>query len=314
MQGLKIGVQIVAPDAPGLLAQIGAAERAGVDVAWMTTGGLAADPLPVFAAAARETERIAFGASILPTFPRHPLALAQAAQVVAQLAPGRLRLGVGTSTKRVIEGIFGIPFQRPQRELREYVTVLKAILQEGKVSFQGETLRAEGALAAPASMPVMAAALHASAYRLCGEVADGAISWVSPLPYLRDVAAPALRAGATKAGREKPLLVAHIAVAVSDDRAAVREAFRRQLGIYPRFPVYASMFREAGFPEADQGQFSDAMIDAVAISGDEDTVATRLRRLPADGIDEVIVTVLQAGAAAAAQRTLTALGVAATQD
>src|SRR5690349_21619594 len=112
----------------------------------MTTGGLAADPLPLFAAAARETQRIGFGSSIIPTFPRHPLALAQAAQVVAQLAPGRLRLGVGTSTKRVIEGSFGIPFVRPQRELREYLTILKAILQEGTVSYHGQLLQAEGRL------------------------------------------------------------------------------------------------------------------------------------------------------------------------
>lgn len=99
---------------------------------------------------------------------------------------------MGTSTKHVIEGSFGIPFQRPQRELREYVTILKAILRERTVSFHGQLVHTEGALPTPVDVPVLAAALHASAYRLCGAVADGAISWVSPLPYLRDVAAPAL--------------------------------------------------------------------------------------------------------------------------
>jgi F420-dependent oxidoreductase-like protein len=312
VKGLRIGVQVAASDATGLIAQIVEAERAGVDVAWMTTGGLAADPLPVFAAAARETQRISFGTSIMPTFPRHPLALAQAAQVVAQLAPNRLLIGVGTSTKRVIEGTFGIPFQRSQRELREYVTVLKAILQHGAVSFSGEVYQAKGALAEPVQVPVMAAALHTSAYRLCGEVADGAISWVSPLSYLRDAAVPALLAGARRAGRAKPAMVAHVAIAVSDDPVAVRDAFRRQLGIYPRFPVYADMFREAGFPEALEGKFSDAMVDAVAISGSTDIVIDRMRGLSEYGIDEVIVSLLRIGdGSESTNRTLAALGEAA---
>ena len=87
----------------GLVDTIVAAEQAGIEAAWMTSGGVAPDPLAVFAAAAGRTTSIKFGTCIIPTFPRHPLALVQGAVVVDSLAPGRLRLGVGPSHQVSIE-------------------------------------------------------------------------------------------------------------------------------------------------------------------------------------------------------------------
>src|SRR5258707_15495868 len=108
MQGLVIGVHITGGNAAKVVDGIAAAEAAGVDCAWMTSGGVAPDPLVVFAAAAMRTSRILFGTSIVPTFPRHPLALVQAAVAIDALAPGRLRLGVGPSHKPAMEGTWGI--------------------------------------------------------------------------------------------------------------------------------------------------------------------------------------------------------------
>jgi alkanesulfonate monooxygenase SsuD/methylene tetrahydromethanopterin reductase-like flavin-dependent oxidoreductase (luciferase family) len=128
-----------------------------------------------------------WGTSIIPTFPRHPLALVQGAQVVDALAPGRLRLGVGPSHKPSIEGTWGIPFARPQEHLPEYLTILRAALNGGKVDFDGRRLRAHAQLPGPTRVTVMASALRPRGVRTCGELADGAISWVCPLPYLRGV-------------------------------------------------------------------------------------------------------------------------------
>ncbi|MCL6644367.1 MAG: LLM class flavin-dependent oxidoreductase [Dehalococcoidia bacterium] len=234
VHGVTVGVHIVARTAPELVDGIVAAEQAGVECAWLTVGGLAPDPFAVFGAAAMRTSRIKFGTSIVPTFPRHPLAMAQGAAAVDALAPGRLRLGVGPSHKPVIEGTWGIPFERPLEHLREYLTILKAILGTGSAAFEGKRLIARGSIGGPTGVTVMASALRANGFRLCGELADGAISWVCPLPYLRDVAVPAIRQGAEKAGRTPPPLIAHIPVVVSEDAEAVREGARRQIGIYPR--------------------------------------------------------------------------------
>lgn len=292
MNGLTIGLHCAAATADRVLDRITQAEGAGVDVAWMTSGGVAPDPLAVFSAAALRTNAIEFGTCIIPTFPRHPLALAQGAMVVEQLAPGRLRLGIGPSHEPTIRGMYSLPFERPLQHLREYVTILKALFSTGKVSFHGERLHAEASIAAPTNTPVMISALRPSAYRLAGRHADGGISWVCPIPYLRDVAVPAMVEGAAKAGRAKPKMVAHLPVVVSSDTAAVREAAKKQMGFYPRFPYYSQMFQDAGFPEAKEGSFTDAIADAITVHGSEEQVAARIRALPAAGIDEVIAMVI----------------------
>lgn len=314
MKNLVIGVHVAAPDAAGLLDAIVAAEGAGIEVAWMTSGGLRPDPLAVFAAAAGRTRAIEFGTSIIPTFPRHPLALAQGAIAVDSLAPGRLRLGVGPSHKVSMEPMYGIPFQRPLEHLHEYLQILRAVLQEGRVDFEGERLTARAELAKPAAVRVMASALRPRGFEVCGELADGAISWVCPLPYLRDVALPAIRAGAEKAGRRPPPLIAHVPVAVSDDAEGVRSAARRDLGFYARVPFYSQMFQDAGFPEAKEGEFSDRMIEALVISGTAEEVKARLRDVPAYGAGELLaMPILPAGDSEARARTYAALGALAKE-
>jgi len=285
---LTIGVHVAASNARALVDGIVAAEQAGIDCAWLTSGGIAPDPLAVFAAAALRTDRIGFGTSIVPTFPRHPLALAQGAIAVDSLAPGRLRLGVGPSHRPAIEGTWGIPFERPLEHLREYLTILRAILYDGQVNFEGKRLTARARIAGPTGVKVMASALRANGFRLCGELADGAISWVCPLPYLRDVAVPALREGAAAAGREAPPLIAHVPVVVSENVESVREGAARQIGIYPRVPFYSQMFQDAGFPEAKEGTLSERMIDAIVVHGNADEVKERLRALPAYGAVELL--------------------------
>jgi F420-dependent oxidoreductase-like protein len=306
---MKVGVHIAGANAVAQVDGIVKAEAAGLDVAWLTNGGVAPDALAVLAAAATKTSRILLGTSIVPTFPRHPLVMAQGAVAVDSLAPGRLRLGVGPSHKPTIEGTFGIPFERPLQHLREYLEILNALLQKGEVNFDGKRLTAHARLAAPAQVSVMASALRTNGFRLCGELAEGAISWVCPLPYLRDVAVPAINEGAAKAGRPAPPLIAHVPVAVSEDAEAVREASRRQIGFYPRVPFYSQMFQDAGFPEAAEGQMSDRMIDALVIHGSPSAVKERLRQLPSFGAGELLaMPILPAGDDAALARTLKTLG------
>ncbi len=309
MKNLVVGMHVARPNAKALLDGIVAAEQAGIQCAWLTSGGTASDPLAVFSAAALKTGRILFGTSIIPTFPRHPLAVVQGALVVDNLAPGRLRLGVGPSHQPTIEGMWGIPFERPLGHLREYLIVLKAALQQGAVDYDGKRMRAHAKLAGPTQIKVMASALRPKSFRLCGEVADGAISWVCPLPYLRDVAVPALKEGAAKAHRPVPPLVAHVPVSVSEDTEEVREGARRQLGHYPRLPFYSQMFQDAGFPEAKEGQLSDRMIDALVIHGTAAEVKERLRQLPSFGASELLaMPILPPGDAEALGRTRRTLG------
>ena len=142
-----------------------------------------------------------FGTAITQTFPRHPIAVAQQVLTLAQLAPDRFRLGLGTSGQGGVEQTLGINFRAPLAHLREYVHILKALLQEGSVDYSGRYYQAHTSIPAPVDVPVMAAALGEGAFEMCGAEADGAISWVCPGTYLRDVALPAIQRGAEQAGR-----------------------------------------------------------------------------------------------------------------
>lgn len=311
MNGLRIGVQILARTAPEALESVVRAEEAGVESAWTTVGGVFPDGVTLFAAAAVRTDRIALGTSVVPTYPRHPFALAQQASVVAALAPGRFRLGVGPSHQPVIEGLWGIPFRKPLTHLREYLTLLKAALQQGgRVEFSGEFFTVRADWGEPVDVQIMASGLRRGSYELIGELADGGISWVTPLHHVQQVAIPAMEAGAARAGRPRPAMIMHVGVALHEDAAEVRDAAMRQFGVYPRIPFYRRMFMEAGYPEVVEGAMSEAMLEAIVIHGGETAVAEGLRRIAAAGVDEVICSVVAAGEnrRASAERTLRFLG------
>jgi alkanesulfonate monooxygenase SsuD/methylene tetrahydromethanopterin reductase-like flavin-dependent oxidoreductase (luciferase family) len=304
---MKVGVLVSGGDVRQVLVAIRAAEDAGLDCAWSTSGPTTPDPLAAFAAAATQTTRIRFGTAILHTFPRHPVSMAATALAVDQLAPGRLTLGVGPSGGAVIGPSYGIPFERPQQHLGEYLTVLRELLGDGKTGFQGSRLSARAQLAGPTGVRVIGSALRAAAFELCGRTAHGAVSWLCPAPYLARVARPALNRGA--GGGAEPILVGHVAVCHTADREAARAAVRAAFGFFPRVQTYQDMFADAGFPEARAtGQWSDAMCDAVCVSGEAAAIEAGLRAYAEAGVDEAMVSVLSPGGPSITNESLGLLG------
>jgi len=282
-----IGVVVRESNVAQALEQIIEAESLGVPAVWLTTARAGRDGLTLLAAVAARTSQVKLGTSIMPTWPRHPVALAQQALVVDGLAPGRLRLGIGPAARDGMEQLVGATWRAPLQHLREYITILRALFQTGSVDFQGSHFRAWAQIPSPVEVPVFASALRPGAYELCGEVADGAISWMCPPSYLQAAAIPALQRGAEKGKRPVPKLVVHIPVCISQDLDAVRQAAREQVGLYTRLASYAAMFAEAGY-EVSEG-LTDSLIDDLVIFGDETAVAEGLQRLRVQGADEVIV-------------------------
>jgi F420-dependent oxidoreductase-like protein len=312
MSEQRIGVAVRGDHANDILNMIARAEELGIQAAWMTTGGARLDSITIFAAAALRTQRIQLGTSIVPTFPRHPLVMVQQTQVVAQLAPGRFRLGVGPSHRPTMISM-GMNFTSPIGHLREYVQILKAILQRGRVDFDGEFYHAHEQISEPLDVPVMASALQRGSFELCGAEADGAISWICPPTYLRDVALPAMQAGADKVGRPVPPLIAHAPVCVHDNPDEVRAAVREQI-MNPRLPFYQRMLIAAGYPEAERGEWSDAMIDGAVFWGSEAQVTERIEEMMSIGATELLASPVMAGAdrERSLERTLRLLGQVAT--
>lgn len=285
----RVGLAVARLDAPTLVKTMQEAEQAGVRQLWSTQSPLQRDTLTTFAAAAVQTSSIRFGSAIIPTYPRHPLTMASQALALHELAPGRLRLGLGSSHKPVIEGVYGMPLVKPLDYLREYVQIVRAALWDGTVNHQGTFFTVHGTLPATAPVPILISVLRENAFRLAGEIADGALTWLCPVPYLLQRGLPALRASAQEHGRPVPPLVAHVLVAVSEDRPAVIAATRTQIAFYGKLPFYAAMFADAGYPVAADGTMSDALLASLVISGSTATITERLHALLTAGLDELLV-------------------------
>ncbi len=307
MAKLRAGLQINRSDSTANLNSIVRAEANNIDMVWSTFGGVRPDSLSIFTAAAVKTGKIGFGTSIVPTYTRHPIVLAAQALALEELAPGRLRLGIGPSHRPMIEGNLGIPMGKPHEQLREYLTILKALLWEGKVDFAGNYFKVNSMLppnTTPPRTPVLISALRENAFRLAGEMADGAISWVCPVPYLVRTALPAMQKGAEAVGRPVPPLVAHVVVALSQDRPAILKAGRAQLATYGKLPFYVKMFQDAGYEVEPDGTLTDTLLDALIVWGDAGTVAARLAEIQAAGLSELLIAPLYIGDAVAEEGEL----------
>lgn len=278
----------------GLVAFAETAEERNVPQLWTTVGGASPDPVTAFAAVAATTGRIRLGTAIVPAYPLHPITLASQVLALEGLAAGRIRLGIGTSHRPSIEDRFGIPMTKPLTFLREYLTILRAILQDGGIDYSGEFLSAHiglpDGISAPGT-PLPISALRENAFALAGELADGAITWLAPMKHILNVGIPAMESGAAKAGRStRPPVIAHVPVAVSENREAARQAFRQQFPMYSKLPFYANMFADAGFPVTSNGEMTDALVDELAVSGTPDEIRQRLTDLHSKGIDEFIIS------------------------
>ena len=250
------------------------------------------DALTLIAAVADRVPGLTFGTSVVPTYPRHPMMLAQQALTTSAVCDGRLLLGIGLSHQPVVEGMWGISFDKPVRHLREYLSILMPLLHDRRVSFKGDTLTGRGGIAVVGpTPPVLVAALGPQMLELAGSRTDGTITWMTGPKTLRAHIAPVLRTAAEKAGRAVPQIVAGFTVCVTDDVVAARARIAEEMVIYGQLPSYRAMLDREGL-----GGPQD-----VALVGDEAAVTARLAEIADAGATEVAI--LEVGSAEEVART-----------
>ncbi len=292
-----------------------ACERAHVPKAWLGALPFGVDPLAIIGVAAGRTTQIQLGTGILTTYPRHPAVLANQALTIAELYPDRLHLGLGCGHAAVIEGMYGLTYGKPLAHMREYITVLRALMWEGAVDFSGDYYAVHGQLvmgtrdltleevldqdtafldgaAETARLPLPIAAVQRGMFRLAGEVADGAMSAWCPLKYLLETALPAMQQGAADAGRPVPPLIGQVPVVLNTDFDKVREAIFGALRMALSVPTaYTRVWAQAGFELNADGLPSDEFIQEMVAWGDSRAIADRIEELHQAGIDEIMVDV-----------------------
>ncbi len=172
--------------------------------------------------------------------------------------------------------------------------MVRELLATGRVAHAGERYQVNAMLDVVHGIgddapPVLLGVLREQSARLAGSHADGALCWLGPAPYLAEVIAPNIAAGAAAAGRPAPPLIAELPCALTTSRAAAHEMAARELAIYPMMPFYRAMFDAAGVA-LDGRRWSDEMIDSAVLYGDEDLLAAKIAELFEAGADEVVLS------------------------
>ncbi|MCY4393047.1 MAG: TIGR03564 family F420-dependent LLM class oxidoreductase [Chloroflexi bacterium] len=276
---MRIGAMIGGrEDLEGLVARTQELEAAGFDSVWMpNVFGL--DAMGAFTVIGRETERIELGTAVVPTYPRHPVTMAQQALTVQAASGNRFALGIGLSHKFVIEDMWGMSFDRPARHMRDYLEALLPLLRGGEVNVENESYRVHATYGVPGAEPppVLLAAMAPRMLALAGSVADGTSLWMTGPDTIESYIEPALREASERAGREQaPRIVAAFPIAVTDDPDAGRKAIGKMLRGYSPIPSYRAMLDREGAAEPED----------VAILGDERTLDEALDRLEAMGVSD----------------------------
>lgn len=254
------------------------------------------DAMATLAAIAPRTSRITLATGIVPIWTRTPVTLAQEAGVIAEASGGRFMVGIGTGHAPLVESWHGTSFRRPVTAMRDYLTILRALLRDGQVSHTGEVFSSSFGFmgfSPPRDVKVLVGALGPTMLQTAGELADGIVLWMSSPTHIRDVVMPNLAIGAARAGRDVADLevFACLFAAPGPDRASARDAIRRQLFAYMQLPFYRNTMIASGYA-ADVEAFdagvvaqdlpmalaglSDGMIDDIAATGSLDEVALTL--------------------------------------
>jgi F420-dependent oxidoreductase-like protein len=272
------------------------AEEMGYEAAYVTH--LAGrDSVTVLAAYASATNRIRLGTGVMPIYSRTPVTSAQSIATVDEMSGGRAVLGLGASHKVTVEGWYGQPLEKPVRDMREYVRIVRAIVR-GEEPPPGERFRTAFRFMGfepRADLPIYIGALSPRMLRLAGELGDGVVLWLCNPDYVRDVVVPEVSKGRERAG--KPLdgfdVVAAVPCAITDDPEAARARMRSDLIPYFSLPFYRAMLERSGFgediagfdagmergdPEAAVAAISDRFLETLTAIGSREEAEAAVRR------------------------------------
>jgi len=275
------------------------AESLGYEAVY-TTHVAGRESLTVLTVYALATSRIRVGTGVVPIYTRTPATMAQTAATIDEISHGRLTLGLGVSHRPVVEGWHGQTIDRPVAEMREYASIVRAILH-GEPPPSGEKWRTGfqllGVPQCP-ELPVYIAALSPAMLRLAGEIADGVVLWLCTPRYIADVVIPEVSEGRRRAGRtlEGFDVVAAVPAAATEERDAAWAAMRKDLIPYFGLPFYRAMIERTGFGadiaaydaaagdlEAMQAAISDGFLEELTAVGSEADVRAGIARYSAAG-------------------------------
>jgi probable F420-dependent oxidoreductase len=259
-------------------------------------------PLALISAWAPE---VRLGVAIIPAYTRGPALLAMSVASLAEAAPGRFVMGIGTSSDVIVERWNGIPFEKPYARVRDSVNFIRKALSGEKVDEEYESFSVKGFRLQMSPLekqpPILIGALRQGMLKLAGRIGDGAIlNWLSAndvktvTPYVH-------------AGGEGKEIVARLFVIPIADRAVARAIARRAIAAYLTVPVYAAFHEWLGRSEQLEGLWShwksgdrkaalaaipDEIVDDLVIHGSPEECREHIEGYREAGVDTPVLAIL----------------------
>lgn len=318
------------------------AERLGYETAWCGEA-YGTDAVSPVAWVLAQTRRIKAGTSIMQMAARTPACAAMTAMTLQALSGNRFLCGIGPSGPQVVEGWHGVPFGKPLTRTREYVAIIRRILErEAPLEYAGEHYRipytgpGSTGLGKPLrsivhgdpSLKIYTAAVAPAGLRTAGEVADGTLPFFMSPEQAEAIVGP-VRDGMAKAGGGKTLadfdLAPYVRVAIGDDLAACRDAIRPNLALYiggmgaRSKNFYNDLAKRMGYEgaaatiqdhylagrrkEAEMA-VPDALIEETSLIGPKERIGDRLQAWMEIAKDHRVGSLVLAGADVAALRVV----------
>jgi probable F420-dependent oxidoreductase len=270
---------------------------------WSAEAG-GADAFTPLALASVWAPRLRLGTAIVPVFTRGAATLAQSCAALAAAAPGRVAIGLGTSTEVIVSRWNGLPFEAPYARVRDTVRFLRAALAGQRISQRYQTFAVDGfrlQLVPPEPPRLLVAALRPGMLRLAGREADGAIlNWLA----VEDVPTVTRYVHAGGEGKE---IVARIFVLVESDPGRARAAARPLIAAYLTVDVYrrfhewlgrgealAAMWRAwaAGDRAGAAAAIPDQVVDALVVHGSPAQCREHVQRYAAAGVTTPVLALV----------------------
>ena len=267
-----------------------------------------ADGFTPLALAAAWAPELRLGVAIIPAFTRGPALLAQSVASLADAAPGRFVMGIGSSSNVIVERWNGIAFDQPYHRTRDVVRFVKQAMTGEKITEEYRTFNVKGfklGIRPAVEPPILVAALREGMLRMAGREGDGAIiNWLSADDVRR--VAPIVHEAAAAAGKPRPEIAARIFVCPSEDADAVRGQARYAIAAYLNVPVYAAFHQWLGRDEL-QGMWDhwkegdrkaalaaipDSVVDELIIHGSPEACREHVARYVEAGVDTPALSVM----------------------
>lgn len=276
------------------------AEAQGYDRVWVAEAGNN-DAFGLLTAVALGTSTVGLATGVVPIYTRTPSLMAQCAGTLQDASSGRFTLGVGVSSKTIVERWNGVTYDKPLGRIKEYVGVVRRLLAGEKLDHDGTYYAVHGYFLMMNNPqpppPIILGALNPQMLRAGGEVADGVcLNWIGA-HAVGDALAH------VKAGPRETTNACFVRVCVTEDVEAVRRWARREVMSYVTVPAYRTAFGVQGWTEVtaramelwDGGErkgaaasLPDEFLDSLVLAGRAADVRARFEAYRAAGVDEPV--------------------------